>query len=290
MKRYSDQSKKLMLNVLEYFEKQSNPQDKKFAVKKAAEALKVPVSTLYRIKNPQRLSDAEFVKNMQDKVRNAKKRINPIIMNSLRDIIYKMYASKQHVTLNSLKQRFEQEIPDFSCSAPSIGKWIHKIGFRFKKEDNRMHLMELQHIRMKRVEFLRQYTLHKSMQIFQPVFIDETWVFGKGANRKSWQDGTHATTSKKTGEGTRYIIVHAGNSKGFINNASLIFKSNRKTGDYHDNMNRENFERWFKTQLIPNLEEPSVIIMDNASYHSCLQVNIFILDSSYELFNEFVNF
>ncbi|KAB0792942.1 hypothetical protein PPYR_12562 [Photinus pyralis] len=41
--------------------------------------------------------------------------------------------------------------------------------------------------------------------------------------------------------------------------------------DYHDNMNRGNFENWFKTQLVPNLpDEKSLIIMDNASYHSGL--------------------
>lgn len=36
-------------------------------------------------------------------------------------------------------------------------------------------------------------------------------------------------------------------------------------------MNRENYENWFKTQLIPNLKKPSLIIMDNASYHSGLE-------------------
>ncbi|XP_031333194.1 uncharacterized protein LOC116163426 [Photinus pyralis] len=35
-------------------------------------------------------------------------------------------------------------------------------------------------------------------------------------------------------------------------------------------MNRGNFENWFKTQLVPNLPEKSLIIMDNASYHSGL--------------------
>jgi hypothetical protein len=35
-------------------------------------------------------------------------------------------------------------------------------------------------------------------------------------------------------------------------------------------MNGESFEHWILTQLIPNLEEPSVIMMDNAPYHSVL--------------------
>jgi hypothetical protein len=35
-------------------------------------------------------------------------------------------------------------------------------------------------------------------------------------------------------------------------------------------MNGENFEHWMLTQLLPNLEEPLIIVMDNAPYHSIL--------------------
>jgi len=33
-------------------------------------------------------------------------------------------------------------------------------------------------------------------------------------------------------------------------------------------MNAENFEKWLTDALLPNLEEPSIIILDNASYHT----------------------
>lgn len=62
--------------------------------------------------------------------------------------------------------------------------------------------------------------------------------------------------------------MHAGSAKGFVRNSSLIFKSKQKTGDYHGDMNSENFERWIKESLLTSLEEPSIIIIDNASYHS----------------------
>jgi len=38
--------------------------------------------------------------------------------------------------------------------------------------------------------------------------------------------------------------------------------------DYHGDMNGEMFLKWVEEKLIPNLEEPSLIVMDNASYHS----------------------
>jgi hypothetical protein len=165
-----------------------------------------------------------------------------------------------------------EENPDFKCCVKSIHTWVRQIGFKFRKNDNRKFLMERPCIQIKRRHFLRQYLRHKRMQLYQPVVLEETWVFSKGGNRKSWQDGSMATTSKKTGDGCRYIVLHAGKEDGFVENAELIFKSTTRSGDYHDNMNRKNFENWFKTELIPNLEEPSLIIMDNASYHSGLQV------------------
>lgn len=66
----------------------------------------------------------------------------------------------------------------------------------------------------------------------------------------------------------RYIVLHAGNENGFIEGASLLFKSGKSTGDYHGDMNAGNFEKWLREDLLPKLEEPTILILDNASYHS----------------------
>ncbi|KAM3964278.1 LOW QUALITY PROTEIN: uncharacterized protein ACR2FA_001768 [Aphomia sociella] len=55
---------------------------------------------------------------------------------------------------------------------------------------------------------------------------------------------------------------------GFIPNAQLIFKSQSKSGDYHDDINRDNFTKWLKEMLLPNLPPQSIVVMDNASYHT----------------------
>lgn len=68
----------------------------------------------------------------------------------------------------------------------------------------------------------------------------------------------------------RSIVVHAGGRQGFIQGADLIFTSKTNSGDYHGEMNEANFMKWFEEQLLPSLEEPSLIVMDNASYHSAL--------------------
>jgi hypothetical protein len=38
--------------------------------------------------------------------------------------------------------------------------------------------------------------------------------------------------------------------------------------DYHQEMNEPTFLNWFENQLIPALKNPSVIVLDNASYHN----------------------
>jgi phosphopantothenoylcysteine synthetase/decarboxylase len=60
------------------------------------------------------------------------------------------------------------------------------------------------------------------------------------------------------------IILHAGGRRGFIPNVMFIFKSNQKTGDYHNEMNGENYICWLKKNLIPNMEPNSVLMTDSA--------------------------
>lgn len=69
-------------------------------------------------------------------------------------------------------------------------------------------------------------------------------------------------------KGNKWIIVHAGGETGFVENALLVFKSNTKSGDYHEEMNNTNFKKWITEKLLPNLYTDSIIVMDNVPYHS----------------------
>ena len=66
------------------------------------------------------------------------------------------------------------------------------------------------------------------------------------------------------------IIVDAGSEDGFVKGDRLIYDGKSTSGDYHDEMNSEKFIHvgWLRGQLIPNLTPKSVIVIDNASYHS----------------------
>ncbi len=76
--------------------------------------------------------------------------------------------------------------------------------------------------------------------------------------------------SKVHGKGERLIIMNAIIKDGWVSGAKVTFKSTRKTGDYHGQMNQAMFTKWFEEKLLPNIPARSLIIMDNAAYHNVL--------------------
>ncbi|XP_072400789.1 uncharacterized protein [Diabrotica undecimpunctata] len=75
-----------------------------------------------------------------------------------------------------------------------------------------------------------------------------------------------------SGKGQRLIVAHIGSDTGFLQNSALVFVS-KKTGDYHEDMNAACFEKWFEN-VLQHIEPNSVVVLDNASYHSRLVARI----------------
>ena len=70
-------------------------------------------------------------------------------------------------------------------------------------------------------------------------------------------------------KGKRLIFLHASTgSEGLIDGCDLVFLSKSKDGDYHQEMNSVVFREWFENQLMPALKNPSLVKLDNASYHN----------------------
>ena len=49
---------------------------------------------------------------------------------------------------------------------------------------------------------------------------------------------------------------------------TISYFTPKNTSNYHDEMIAEHFEDWFAYKLLPNVRPNSLIIMNNASYHS----------------------
>lgn len=141
-------------------------------------------------------------------------------------------------------------------------------GFGGKKtKDNTAILTERQDIRYQTLCFIRK--IKKYREEMRPIiYVDDTYIHSSHTTPHSWYDSTGAGTRAPVSKENRLIIVHAGGEAGFVPDALLIYKSSAQTGDYHGEMNSDIFIKWLREKLTPNSQPRSVLVLDNASYHS----------------------
>ena len=153
------------------------------------------------------------------------------------------------------------------------------LGFEYKLKNGLKILIEQKDIATKRYNFLVSY--HENFVAenpLDPCSQDETWEYVEGTLKgKAWQDDTSkGTCAKPKSTGARFIISHIANRDGFIPNAGAFLmscKDPHKADDYHHDMNGDYWHEWMTRIALPQLTKPSLIIIDNAPYHT-VQANI----------------
>lgn len=211
-----------------------------------------------------------------DKKRNNVTKIKALVDDfdrcALKRTITDMYTVEKIVP--TVKLIFEKQKKFMNLgSTRTLNRIITEMGFKFRKtETNRKLLIEKHNIRLKRIEYL-QKILEFRRQGRKIVYTDESYVLSSHVVNKSWSSVDDDNTVKQSlSKGKRLIIVHAGGEEGFVPNALLTWEAQSSSGDYHDNMNKDNYYKWVTEKLLPNLSKNSVVVLDNATYH-CHQSN-----------------
>ncbi|XP_062531792.1 uncharacterized protein LOC134201289 [Bombyx mori] len=132
--------------------------------------------------------------------------------------------------------------------------------------------MERYDITAWRARYIEKMRKNRTVEKRPVVFLDETYIHNTYHAKSCWQSAEVPGLFTTESVGSRWIIAHVGSENGFVENALLIFKSQSKSSDYHDDMNSGNFLKWITEKVIPNLPEKSLVVMDNAPYH-CTQLN-----------------
>lgn len=200
--------------------------------------------------------------------------LQPVVRDYIRSHnLLGQYISVEKVR-NFLMEEHHAEIPATTLWR-TLKYWgfTHGVGTRRSalKEKDYVIRARRQYLRLKRVNRNSDGTLKRS-----EVYLDETYINKNHSNRFTWYfDDDGSLVNKPSGKGPRLIIVHAITVDGWVDGAELIFEAKRRTGDYHGQMNWENFSTWFKTQLLPKIPDNSLIVMDNAKYHNVLADDAF---------------
>lgn len=160
----------------------------------------------------------------------------------------------------------------YDGSREHLRKILIALGFKYKRcQSERTALIERPYIAAKRAAYLNKIINNRNLpeELRKPtIYLDESYVHQSYKLKKCWQSIDVSGVKHNVSKGKRYIIVHAGSEKGFLPNALLMFTGTNKNADYHSEMNKTNFKKWVEEKLIPNLPPASIVVMDNAPYHS----------------------
>lgn len=88
------------------------------------------------------------------------------------------------------------------------------------------------------------------------------------SSREAFLEGLTTGLKGPSGKGRRLVVSHVGSEEGFVDDGVLIFEAKKGLEDYHKEMNSNEYENWLKDNILPKLKPNSVLVIDNAPYHT----------------------
>ncbi len=273
---FTPEMRKMVVNVKVFFDNFKLSLDKRTpsATKLTASAIGISESTVKVIMAAYNKNGADGLNWSQFQQRGrptyaVDSGINPHI----RQFIRSANKNGEQINIERIRSFMRDEL---YCSVAHTTLWraLQRWGFEFGTGIRSAQLKESERIIILRRQYLRQKLANRDNngQVIQPeVYLDESYINKNHSNDNTWyfeEDGI--IIGKPTGKGERLIIVNAITKDGWVPNSKLVFNASKKTGDYHTNMNWDNFSKWFKDKLLKNIPKNSLIIMDNAAYHNVL--------------------
>ncbi len=273
-KPLTPEAKKLIVSIKHYFDRNDQKITKPSAEHTAC-AAGIGVATVKRI-----MADYNRNPNLLDKPPSIRGRrsyaVNISHQERVRQYIRNANQKGEYITLETIRDFLQEINSDESFHIATLARTLDRWGFEFGKGTRSQHLKEKDHVIAARQRYLRKKRNNRlpgnSLMTVRPeVYLDESYVNKNHSNDFIWYSGEDgAWIQKPTGKGERLIIINAITKAGWIHGAKLVFKSTKKTGDYHGQMNIGLFLKWFTEKLLPNIPDRSLIVMDNAPYHNTL--------------------
>ena len=168
-----------------------------------------------------------------------------LLIKKSRATIRKANMEGRHITLEFIQHLLQEISPDDLFHISTLARALDRWGFEFGKGTRTQHLKEKDAIIAARQRYLRRMRSNRasnSKPIRHEVYLDESYVNKNHSNDFTWyssEDGPWI--QKPTGKGERLIIMNAITKDGWVPNTQVVFKSTRKTGDYHGQMDSELF-------------------------------------------------
>jgi len=278
-KEFTPEMKQLVVNLKTHFDKEKKAGktvSTKNSTRRVAQGLSIGEATVKRIMATHKQGNPPVVKEKERGKPPYRLSLNlqPVIREFIRQKNLKGQKIDAEQIREYLLHKHSVDIP-----MSTFLKSLNRLGFTYGTGTRRSALKEKEYVVLARRRYLRKKIANRNNDgtLKRPeVYLDETYINKNHSNQFTWyleEDGPWV--NKPSGKGPRLIVVHAITLHGWVDKAQLVFEANRHTGDYHGQMNGDNFSKWFETQLLPTIPSNSLIILDNAPYHNTFAESAF---------------
>ena len=269
-------AKTIVLNVHDALVHQTPSSTVRNLVSACANMTGVSESTIYRLLRERKSGTVAPPKQSPGRTPI---QIDEDVKSIIRRKVHNFYFNREIPTLDKILNAVKEDETLPNVGRKKLWRILHQLNFSWEKHNRKSMLLDRQDIIFWRRQYLRDMSRYRSEKrtIF---YLDETWVNEGHSVQKIWQDNNIQSSRQAfieglstglkipAGKGRRLIITHIGSESGFVNGGLLEFES-KSTKDYHEEMTADVFEEYFE-QMIELIPENSVIVLDNASYHSRL--------------------
>lgn len=276
-KPLTSKDKETVVKLKKYFDYTKNNQEEYScpSVQRVVNALDIGIATVKRIMADYKRG-VSFIEQAEVHRGRRPRALSNSMLTVTRNYVRNANREGKYITLEILCQHLKNVVPEQDFSIRTLGRALDRWGFTFGKGTRTQRLKEKDHVIASRHRYLRRKRANRKGEdtVRTEVYLDESYVNKNHSNDFVWYfDDDGPWIQKPTGKGERLIIINAITRDGWVPGAKLTFKSTKKTGDYHGQMNQELFTKWFTEKLLPNIPKKSLIIMDNASYHNILSAH-----------------
>jgi len=185
--------------------------------------------------------------------------------NLIRRYVHSIWLKREIPSRDKIYQLVSKDESLPKISRTSLYRVLKDMGFEYIRRSKNSAMTEKTEIVLWRRRFLRDLKKYREegRHIY---YVDETSINFGECTIKSEQDQTTTAVNSSEKE-KRLIVLNIGSEDGFVPEALLSFQSKKNAKDFQVEIKGEIFNRWMEC-VLPGLKEKSVIIMDNAPYHS----------------------
>ena len=180
-------------------------------------------------------------------------------------------------TLNEIHSNLREDETFPPMSRSKLHATLKTLGFTYKGRKKKMSVYQRFDIVVSRHKFLMNMEKYRN-EGYNIYYQDETWCNANHTREYVWQTETSYDLLSQIsysggldvpqGQGQRLIINNIGSVDGFLEGCGECFVGVKDCADYHKEMNGVHYEKWWEEKVLPKLPNKSVVLIDNAKYHT----------------------